>query len=276
MTTARAPRKALVPDVRGLRVDAARAHLVNAGFSNVTELLIDAYVADDEVVQQSPVPGSFLTADSVVHLHVSRASWIRHLPAIYQQPASDGSHLVQGLLWIAQSLFVGIERSLDRLPETFDPHGAPPEFLPWLASWLALGLDAGWDDRTRRRVLRRAAALYRVRGSKDALIEWIQLFTGLDVTIDENTWVFNGFRVGVEATIGVDSMVLERVNKAHAFVVHVPVPADQLSEDDLSRLYRVINAEKPAHTIYCLAFAERPASDLDRGILRVAVDRINP
>jgi len=276
MTVARIPRKALVPDVRGLHLDAARAHLVNAGFARIEEQLVDAYVADDEVVQQNPVPGSFLAADSPVRLLVSRASWIRHLPAVYQQPAPDGSHLVQGLLWIAQSLFVNIERSLDRISETFDPLGSRPEFLPWLASWLALGLDAGWDDRTRRRVLKRAAALYRIRGSKEALVEWILLFTGLAVTVEENEWIFNGFRVGVEATIGVDSMILERVNKAHAFVVRVPVTEDDLAEDDLARLYRVINAEKPAHTIYCLAFAERPASDLDRGILRVEVDRINP
>ncbi len=274
MTVTRAPRKALVPDVRGLSVQAARQHLANLGFAKISEHLVDAYVADDQVVQQHPVPASFLPVDSAVELQVSRASWIRHLPAIYQQPAPDGSHLVQGLLWIAQNLFVGIERNLDRISDAFSPLAAPGEFLPWLASWLALGLDAGWDDRTRRRVIREASRLYRIRGSRPALIEWIRLFTGLDVTIEENAWPFQGFRVGVAAAMGVDSMVLERVNTAHAFVVRVPVPSDQLSEDDLARLYRVLNAEKPAHTIYCLAFAERQADDLDHGLMRVAVDRI--
>ena len=274
MTVVRAPRKALVPDVRGLPLSAARAHLANAGFEHVHERLTDAFVDDDQVVEQVPVPGSYLPVDASVTLQVSRQSWIRHLPAIYQQPSADGSHTVQGLLWIAQSLFLGIERRLDRIWETFDPHSAPSELLPWLASWLALGLDAGWDDRTRRRVLRNASRLYRIRGSRQALVEWIELFTGMTVTIEENAWAFRGFRVGVSATIGVDSMILDRVNTAHAFVVHVPVPAEALSDDDLARLYRVVNAEKPAHTVYCLAFAERPASDLDGGILRVGVDRI--
>jgi phage tail-like protein len=276
MTLARTPRKALVPDVRGLPLEAARRHLVNAGFTTLDERLVDAYVDDDQVVQQDPVPGAFLPGDAPVTLQVSRTSWIRYLPAIYQVPASDGSHLVQGLLWIAQTLFTRIERRLDRIWETFDPLTASSEFLPWLASWLALGLDAGWDDRTRRRVLQNASRLYRIRGSRQALVEWIQLFTGLDVTIEENAWSYSGFRVGVAATIGVDSMILERVNRAHAFVVKLPVPSDQLSDDELARLYRVINAEKPAHTIYCLAFTERPAEDLDRGILRVGVDRIHP
>jgi phage tail-like protein len=276
MTLGRAPRKSVVPDVRGLPLEAARAQLGAAGFADVGEILVDAGVADDEVVQQVPVAGSFLPIDAPVRLQVSRASWIHHLPAIYHAPAPDGSHPVQGLLWIAQSLFSRIERRLDRVWEHFDPLATPADFLPWLASWLALGLDAGWDDRTRRHVLRQASRLYRVRGSREALIEWIRLFTGLSVTIDENAWTYAGLRMGAGCRIGVDSMILERVNTAHAFVVRLPVTPEQLSEDELARLYRVINAEKPAHTIYCLAFAERPADELDGGILRVGVDRINP
>jgi phage tail-like protein len=276
MSLGRAPRKALVPDVRGLPLEAARGHLQAAGFAQIGEHLVDADVADDQVVQQAPVPGAFLPVDAPVTLQVSRRSWIRHLPAIYQQPAVDGSHPVQGLLWVAQSVFTRIERRLDRVWEHFDPLSASSDFLPWLASWLAVGLDAGWDDRTRRRVLQQASRLYRIRGSRRALVAWIRLFTGLTVTVEENTWIYEGMRMGAGARIGVDSMILERVNKAHAFVVRLPVTEDQRADDELARLYRVINAEKPAHTIYCLAFADRPARDLEGGILRVGVDRINP
>jgi len=273
-TLARGPRKAVLPDVRGLDLRVALRALELAGFSKVQDHLVDARGTEDQVVQQEPVPGGFLPLDTPVRLFVDRPSWIRHLPSLYQLPSFDGTHLVQGLLWITQSVFARIERTLDRVAENFDPMVTPEPLLPWLASWLALGLDAGWDERTRRRVVKDAAHLYRIRGSKEALVTWIELVTGLVVQIEENAWPFDGFRVGVHARVGDRSMIVERPVLAHAFVVHVPVAADDLSDEDLARLYRVIEAEKPAHTVYCLTFAERADARLDRGVLRVGVDRV--
>jgi phage tail-like protein len=271
----RPARKAILPDVRGMQVGSARLHLANAGFLVVREHFQDDYGPEDAILQQSPAPGAFLATDAVITLHVNKASWIRFLPSVYQQPARDGSHFVQSLLWITQTVYTSIERRLDRLSDSFSPLTADPEFLPWLAGWMALALDAGWDDRTRRRVLAEAGRLYAVRGSARSLKEWVKRFTGLDVEVVENAWPFEGFRVGVTSSVGHRSMVAEPKRRAHTFVVRVPVTADSMSEDALERLHRVISAEKPAHTMYCLEFAAPPQREAVDVILAIGIDRIN-
>lgn len=272
-------RKSVLPDVRGLALDSARKHLAAAGFTELQERLVDDYGQEDTVLQQEPLAGAFLAIDTPVHLSVNRTSWARFLPAIYQNPAFDGAHLVGGILWIVQSIFASIERELDHSEELVDPAMTPEAFLPWLSSWLALGTDLGWDERKRRAVIREAARLYSVRGSKRALTEWIRHFAELDLDvpgsgIEENAWPFEGFRIGESSRIGVGSMVVLPPNQAHSFVVRVPVTEADISDETLVRLYRIINEEKPAHAVYCLSFAEPEAAAEQDGILEVGIGRI--
>ncbi len=216
----RQARKSMIPDVRGLALDSARKHLEAAGFTALHEKLVDDYGQEDTVLTQEPLAGSFLPVDTPVHLSVNRASWARYLPAIYQNPAFDGAHLVGGVLWIVQSIFASIERQLDHVEDLFDPSAAPEAFLPWLSSWLALGADIGWDERKRRSVIKDAARLYNNRGSRRALAEWIRHFTELDVQVEdveENAWPFQGLRIGESSRIGVGSMVVVPPNRAHSF-----------------------------------------------------------
>jgi phage tail-like protein len=270
----RQARKSVLPDVRGLALDSARKHLSAAGFSEIQEQLVDDYGQEDTILQQEPLAGAFLTVDTPVKLSVNRSSWARYLPSIYQNPAFDGAHLVGGILWIVQSIFASIERKLDHVEDLFDPAATPEAFLPWLSSWLALGTDIGWDERKRRSVIRDAARLYNARGSERALIEWIRHFAELDVEVEENAWPFEGFRIGESSQIGVGSMVVLRPNRAHSFVVRVPLTEADVTEETLGRLYRIINEEKPAHTVYCLRFAD-PEVASDRGeIFEIGEDRI--
>jgi hypothetical protein len=74
------------------------------------------------------------------------------------------------------------------------------------------------------------------------------------VEIEENRWPYRGFRVGVASTVGIDTMVLPEVSMAHTFVVRLPVPFDEVGEERLVRLHRVIESEKPAGTNYFLQF----------------------
>jgi phage tail-like protein len=273
----RQTRKSVLPDVRGLALDSARKHLAAAGFTELHEKLVDDYGAEDTVLTQEPLAGGFLPIDTPVHLSVNRASWARYLPSIYQNPAFDGAHLVGGILWIVQNVFASIERQLDHVEDLFDPTAAPEAFLPWLSSWLALGADIGWDERKRRSIIKDAARLYNARGSKGALADWIRHFTDLDVQvgdIEENAWPFDGLRIGESSRIGVGSMVVLPPNRAHSFVVRVPVTAADITDETLVRLYRIINEEKPAHTVYCLCFAEAEVEEQQDEILEIGADRI--
>ena len=267
-------RKSVLPEVRGLTLDAAVRHLDGAGFSPIRHHFVDDYGAEDVILNQAPTPGVFIPVSDEITLFVNRTSWLRYLPSVFQQPAADGSRFLEGYLWIVQSVQAALERKLDHVTEYFEPYEAPAEFLPWLASWLALALDSGWDDRKRRRVLRDASRLYRVRGSRRALVEWIKLFTDLDVEVRENAWPMSDFRIGETSRIGAEAAIIRVPNASHCFVVDLPIPQREMSEEALTRINRIIGLEKPAHTVYCLQFEEPPRLEAEGVVLTVAVDRI--
>lgn len=72
---------------------------------------------------------------------------------------------------------VGLERVIDRLPHLFDPDTAPADFLPYLASWLALRFPDIWDDYQRRKVTSEIVQVYRARGLKEGLDRYLDIYT---------------------------------------------------------------------------------------------------
>jgi phage tail P2-like protein len=131
---------------------------------------------------------------------------------------------------------------VDRLPACFRPgpgegdeRRAPAEFVPWLATWVAVGLRDEWDDETRRRVVAGAMQLYRLRGTREGLRRMIGVYVGL-----------------------LDSVVIhEFSNIPHFFQVEVTLPTRDpkaLARTDRS-VRAIIDQEKPAHTFYGLRFA---------------------
>ncbi len=247
-------RKLPVPDVAGLGLDAAQNVLADAGFQDVRYRLVEAYAPTDQVVAQDPARGNLHDSTAPVTVSVARQSLVRFLPTAFRPNIPDEPHFLRDFLWILQHVQDTVTSRIDQMHTLFHPHTTPPEFLPWLASWFAIAFDEDMSDAHRRRLLREAAQLYRIRGTKHAILRMVKLFTDLDVEIDENRWPYRGFRVGVASTVGVDTMVLPEVSMAHTFVVRLPVPFDEIGEERLVRLHRVIEAEKPAGTNYFLQF----------------------
>src|SRR5690606_34104527 len=112
----------------------------------------------------------------------------------------------------------GIEDTIARFREHIDPaltpvddpaapDGVPlrSEFLDYLAAWVALALDQNWDLEKKREWTRRIMPLYKRRGTRDGLQDYLHTFVGDQVTIDEPD---GGIIVGEEnATIGVDTFI---------------------------------------------------------------------
>jgi phage tail-like protein len=198
-----------------------------------------------------------------VTLTVSRDSYVRWLPAIYQRSDVNGRNFVKDLLWIVQHLFGGIEEILDVGHTFYDPYEAPEHFLPWLASWSAMILDEEWPVAKKRRLIKKAVELYRIRGTKKGLKLFIALFTGHEPNLIENIWPVRGWRVGVTSEIGIDTVVLPPVNLAHTFVVEMPMAYDDISPEAVIRIHEIIQMEKPANAQYYLRFAvETRAAEL--------------
>jgi phage tail-like protein len=241
-----------VPDVTGLGLTTAEKILRSAGFHEVRPHLVESYDRNDTVVGQVPDRGALLEESQPVVVKIARTSWVRQLPTAYQPRRPEDPSFLRDFLWIFQHMLDTITRQIDSMHDVFHPYTTPPEFLNWLASWFAISFDEGMPEARRRRLLKEAALLYRIRGTREALVRMVQLFTDLDVTIEENRWPYKGFRIGVHSQIGVDTMILPEVPMSQTFIVHLPCPFDVIGPDKLIRLHQVIQTEKPASTNYFL------------------------
>jgi len=255
-------RKVIVPELAGLRIDDARIVLRQAGLPPPLPRYIEAYADEDTVVEQLPIRGQLVDSTTVVQVSVAKASWVRYLPQIFQLTTGADNQLLHEFLWVFQQEHDKITQVLDRLPSLFRPHETEPHFLPWLASWIALQVDAEWPIEKQRRWLRCAPALYGMRGTRFALERLLEMYTGLRPEIIENSCPFDAFRVGVTSEVG-GSVILPPLNLAHCFVVQLPQSASALGDDQIIRIHRVIQMEKPAHTVYFLTFQDQAQVEAD-------------
>ena len=198
------------------------------------------------------------------------SSYLNYLPAVFQQVGEGQSAFFIGRLLLAFERVLsglgdpaqpGLEETIDRIHTYFDPgptqpgrpviekERAPAEFLPWLASWVALSLREDWEEEEKRRFISRIAPLYRLRGTKVGLAEMLRTYTGMEVDIRE---FHEPLQIGVTFALGVDTLIGGA--PAHYFFVHMilenPDPTSFARKEQIARA--IIDQEKPAHTYYDL------------------------
>jgi phage tail-like protein len=201
-------------------------------------------------------------AEETVAIAVSAQSrYLDYLPALYRE-----DELMGRFLMLFESFWAPIEGQIDHLAFYFDPQMSPSDFLPWLASWLDLALDEHWPEERRRQLIGSTASLYRKRGTKRGLQEYLEIYTGGKVQIIEHR--ANNLRLDSEAKLG-SGIALGVDNVPHSFTVLLRLPSISSSRrkrererQELERRRRIeaiIEAEKPAHTSYNLHLEVDPA-----------------
>jgi phage tail-like protein len=140
----------------------------------------------------------------------------------------------------------GFVRENQFLPEK---ESIPRDFLPWLAGWLALTLREDWDEPRQRELIAKASWLYRLRGTKRGVEEFLRIYTRLGVEIDE---LNVPFQIGVHSRVGVDTIL----DGGAPFYFHVkvllPTPDPALIKKHQEIATAVVDLQKPAHTFYTL------------------------
>ena len=248
-------RRHVVPDVVGLGERDAQIMLRNVGFQTGEVVFVESYAADRTVVSSDPAPGHMVPGDTLIRLHVSRQNLMRFLPSAFQGgERGTESDFLRRFLWVITHLHDSVNDRMGEMTRLFKPFETDPEFLPWLASWLGLTLDTDWSEEKKRRFIQRASQLYTVRGTSRALREILEVFTGVRPEIVENAWPYDGFRIGVSSSVGVDTVMLPPMNLAHCFIVRLPIAVEEIDEAMLVKIHQIIQQEKPAHTTYFLAF----------------------
>ncbi len=176
----------------------------------------------------------------------SQSRYLHHLPALYER-----DELLGRFLMLFESFWDPIEGRIDQLPYYFDPRTAPPDLLPWLAAWLDLVLDERWPETKRRRLIQSAVHLYRRRGTRDGLADYLEIYTGVRPQIVEHR--AENFVLGTTARLG-QGIALGQRNAPHTFTVKLELPTlpQVKAEARKHMIERIIETEKPAHAAYLL------------------------
>jgi len=167
------------------------------------------------------------------------------LAPLLGEPLSSDPFLRRFLAIVEPALWPVVE-TLDSFAAFLDPYTTSEEFLSWLASWLDLALDEGWESDRRRRLVASAVVMYRWRGTKRGMLEHLTAYLGtVPEVVDE-----------AERVEVADEPVVSGEPIAPMFRVIVTGPAP---EAELSRLRAIVELAKPAHAGYRIEVRTRRA-----------------
>jgi phage tail-like protein len=142
-----------------------------------------------------------------MRVYYPRLSYLRYLPAVYQHDEVSRDFL-ERFLSMFETIFSGLEATLERIPEVFDPELTPNEFLEWLALWLDLGIEEEWPDSVKRRLVQNAARLYQHKGTPGGLADMIEVVAGTRPIIRESFQTEPPFILGGGVHLGYSSRIL--------------------------------------------------------------------
>ena len=171
----------------------------------------------------------------------TESSYLEYLPGLYRDDEFMGQFLL-----IFESIMKPLERTVSDLALYFDPMVTPEPLLNWMAYWVDLALDPTWPIERRRELVKSAAELYRWRGTKRGLAEYLRIYTG---SIPEISEYIPGMRLDHETKLGINTQ-LGSSGAGHHFTVTLEL--DGNGEINANTIKAIIDAQKPAHTVYTL------------------------
>ena len=222
--------------------------------------------------------------------HYPRFSYLQeYLPAVYQQDAVSASFL-ERFLANPEGILTYLEGLIAQMQTLLDVHTAPAEALDWLASWIGLALDPGWNDHQRRLLIAQAPYFFQRRGTPVGLLQAILLTLYPDsgasifhdriaATLYPTVRIVERFLTRLPQETAIADPTDERQpprlipspetkSRAHRFTVMVPTNVTATTH---ALIERIVALEKPAHT----AFTLQPYWALFRvGDVRLGLDTV--
>lgn len=119
-----------------------------------------------------------------VKIYYERLSYLRYLPAIYQDN-SESKDFLERFLSIFESSMYDSEEMISSLALFFDPMAAPEEFYHWLADWVSLDLYDLLEENQKREFILNAVQFYKKKGTASGLSDLVSLLTGKKCCIKE-------------------------------------------------------------------------------------------
>jgi phage tail-like protein len=208
----------------------------------------------------------------------SNGKLLDYLPAIYHESEDLGVLLsvFEKILYGEDGQDQGKKKprpSLDKLIPVvdsiatiaylFDADETPPDFLPWLARWVALTHLEGLSEKRQRQLIAEIVPLYAFRGTKRYLEKILEFFTPENTAITIEDQQIEGFVIG-KVEVGKNSRLAH--DRPFWFRVEV-IPSGFADDPDKKgaeiakyekQIRRVIDLAKPAYTMYELVWPTGP------------------
>jgi phage tail-like protein len=206
-----------------------------------------------------------------IRIDFPRQTSLDALPQVYRDNAA-AEDFTERFLSLFDAAIEDIDRAIERNPALLDVMGVPDEVLPWLGTFLDVAMEPSWTADERRRILQAVPDLYRRRGTVSGLSDTLRLLFEHDPLIQETAlermWGAAGSSVLGQVRLFSPQRSRFRVGRSplsqaplrsygnpeldplstHAFRFRVFLPA-VLDTGERERLTRVVNSQKPAHTV---------------------------
>lgn len=176
-----------------------------------------------------------------VQVYFQRLSYLRYLPAVYQEDEASRAFL-ERFLSLFETFFFNLEIEIGHIARLFDPLATREAFLPWLAQWLAAAFDENWTPEKQRQFLLRAATLYKARGTRRGFEAMIELLTG------EKPIVFEFFQLHCIRDSGLRKVYKQLFGDDPFHFCVLLRPAQIRTEGEYFAVKRIVEADKPSHT----------------------------
>ena len=188
-----------------------------------------------------------------IETYLPRTSYLRYLPAVYQEDAASKDFL-ERYLSLFETFVWNEEKEIGQITRYFDAETTPGEFISWFATWVAAIFDENWSEEKRRIFLQRAVELYKKRGTREGLEELIEIYTGNKPIIVENFQIYkkdaeDRFVLRCEENEEMKKILEKLFGGPASFSFCVMLKSSQKDiEKELKAIKRIIELEKPAHT----------------------------
>ncbi len=178
-----------------------------------------------------------------LRLEFPRQTIADYLPQFYKENPQSFDFLSR-FLGVYQSFMGDLEEEIMGVSRYFDPQFVEGDFLKWLGEWVAVDRSSMWQEKQLRQLIQRSFSLYKLKGTKEGLMQILELYIGKRPVIIETYEVMNHYSKSTYE----ENYKLLYGNDQYVFFVLVDeenVPNQQV----LLEIKRIVSLHKPAHTV---------------------------
>lgn len=189
-----------------------------------------------EVISYSDTPISIRK----LLLEFPRISFVEYLPEIYQNHAQKDSFFAR-FLGVFQSIYLELEEKIDNMPKMFDPMLVNSDFLKWMTQWFSIRDSYIWSEDKLRTILKNIVRLYKIKGTRNSIIEIVYIYTGCKAKIIEQFEIINN------EFFTNNKQLLQNLFGKNGYTFTIIIDEKSIEKsDEYVALMKLINLFKPA------------------------------